>query len=225
MRVAIQAALCYSLSMKRFYCLLLLLCLLPGLCACGRDKNAPIDPGLRTDNDIPIQVTPTPLLTRSVSIPITLDNWDAYFEIREIPLYLFNPNGGVLELKQNYCVVLREEFAHRMLTYGDYRVNFTVSFDVYVNQLDYDKENNLFLHTDDLFYAMRAEHTCAFTAMALPTGASGSSYGAYLQSLKPDYENAFFTGTANYTDGVWAGFYVDLGSVEVLSAEGTLDLG
>ena len=212
--------------MKRLYCLLLLLCLVPALCACGRDKNAPIDPGLKVDNTIPTQVTPTPLLTRSVSVPITMDNWGDYFQIREIPLYLYNPNGGVLELKQFYCVVLRDEYAHRMLTHGDFRVDFEIGFDVYVNQLDYDKENNVFLHTDDLFYAVRADHTCAFTAMALPASASGSSYGSYAQSLSTgSFDNAFFTGTAHYTDGVWAGFYVDPASIEVLAASGTLDLG
>ncbi len=112
-----------------------------------------------------------------------------------------------------------------MRTSGAYQVEFTVGFDVYVDTLDIDLDNRSFSHTDDLLFALRAEHTCTFTAQALPKSASGGTYADYLADLAPQYRNAFFSGSAHYTDGVWAGFYVDLATVELLSAEGTLELG
>lgn len=213
--------------MKRIICVLLIAVLCLALCGCGRRKTAPSDAGATTEY-VPAAETPaapTPLYSSTTEIPITLENWSTYFEICEIPLYVTNPNGGVLEVKQNYCVALREEVAHRLQPNGASHVEFEIGFDVYVNTLDQDVENNLFLHTDDLLYALRADHTCVFTSSALPKSAYGASYNTFLQSLAPTYQNAFFTGSAQYTDGVWAGFYVDLSTVEVISVQGTLELG
>ena len=199
------------------------LCLL--LCACGRNKAAPVEPGLTTESVVLAEPTPSPGYTRFDSIPITSENWNVYFEISEVPLFILNPNGGVRELVQNYCVTLREEFAHRMRTSGSYQVDFEIAFDVYVDTLEIDLDNRSFSHTDDLLFALRADHSCSFTAHALPRSAAGGTYADYLVNLAPQYRNAFFSGSAHYTDGVWAGFYVDLSTVEVLSASGTLELG
>ena len=205
-------------------CLLFSLCLT--LCACGKQKSAPAGPGESPAPDVYIaEATPNTVYSRYESIPITPENWSTYFEISEVPLFILNPSGGVRELVQNYCVTLREEFAHRMRTDGGYTVNFEIGFDVYVDTLEIDLDQRSFRHEDDLLYALRADHTCAFTARALPKSAAGGSYGDYLMNLAPMYQNAFFSGSAHYSDGVWAGFYVDLSTVEVLSAEGTLELG
>ena len=94
----------------------------------------------------------------------------------------------------------------------------------YVDTLDIDLDARTYAHTSDMLYALRAEHNCAFTAKALPKNAAGGTYSDYLVNLAPAYRNAFFSGSAHYTDGVWAGFYVDLSTIEVVSAEGTLEL-
>lgn len=215
--------------MKRLFCILLILALSLTLCACGRRDARAEAPGA-TNEYAPAETaalpepSAPPLNSASTSIEITPDNWATYFEICEVPLYMLNPNGGVLEVEQNYCVVLREELAHRLQPYGSYRVDFEIGFDVYVNTLDFDLNNYVFLHTDDLLYALRAVHTCSFTSTALPKSAYGSSFNTYLQNQQATYRNAFFTGSANYTDGVWAGFYVDLNTVEIVSVQGTLEL-
>ena len=219
---------CYGGYMKKTVLLLLTLVLCLALAACGKSKAAPEEPGETSEYSAGAEavVTPVPLPLRSAEeIEITPENWSLYFTVAEGPLYMFNPNGGVRELEQNYCIVLRDEFLHRFRDYGSYRVDFEVSFDVYVNSLDYDKENNLFLHTDDLYFAKQAQHRCSFTASALNLSSYGSNYADYLSGLEPSYLNAFFTGSANYSDGVWAGFYVDLNSVQILDARGTLSLG
>lgn len=213
---------------KQIAFLLLLVCCL-ALCACGKKKEPPAETGSTTEYAVPTEyvppVTEAPVYSRFESIEITMDNWNTYFEITEVPLFILNPNGGIREMVQNYCITLREEFSHRLRPIGDYGVDFTVGFDVYVDTLDIDLDNKTFSHTDDLLYALRAEHKCRFTARALPRNAAGGNYADYLLNLAPAYENAFFSGSAHYTDGVWAGFYVDLSTIEVLSAQGTLELG
>ena len=214
--------------MKKLLSFFLLLCLALSLCACARRQPAAQKADQTAATPIPTEsiVEPTPVVYANFdSIEITLDNWSNYFEISEVPLFILNPNGGIRELVQNYCVTLREEFAHRLRTEGSYTVDFEIAFDVYVDTLDIDLDNHSFRHTDDLLYALRADHTCAFTARALPKSAAGGTYADYLLNLAPIYRNAFFSGSAHYTDGVWAGFYVDLSTVTVLSAQGTLELG
>ena len=226
--VAFPAPICYLGTMKKLFSLVLLFSLCLALCACGKGKTGPAEPGRLTETPIPTalpEAAPQTFYSRYEQIPITADNWNTYFEISEVPLFILNPNGGVRELVQNYCVTLREEFMHRMRLDGGYAVQFTIGFDVYVDTLDIDLDNRSFRHTDDLLFALRAEHPCSFTARALPKSASGGTYADYLLNLAPMYKNAFFSGSAHYSDGAWAGFYVDLATVEVLSAEGTLELG
>ena len=216
--------------MKKWIALLLLLSLCLSLCGCGKKKEPPAETGQTSEYAVPTEYIPPvtqelPVYTRFDSIEITLDNWDTYFEITEVPLFILNPNGGIREMVQNYCVTLREEFSHRLRTTGSYGVDFTIGFDVYVDTLDIDLDNKTFTHTADMLYALRAEHNCRFTASALPKSAAGGTYADYLLNLAPAYFNAFFSGSAHYTDGVWAGFYVDLSTVTVVSAAGTLELG
>lgn len=216
--------------MKKLLSLLLLVSLCLTLCACGRRGTPPAETGETSEYPLPAEAIPQVAQEPSDyrhydTIEITPENWATYFEICEIPLFILNPNGGIREMVQNYCVALREELAHRMRTMGAYEVDFTIDFDVYVDTLDIDLEAHSYAHTSDMLYALRAEHTCAFTAKALPKSAAGGTYSDYLVNLAPAYRNAFFSGSARYTDGVWAGFYVDLSTVTVVSAQGTLELG
>ena len=216
--------------MKKLLILLFLSSLCLTFCACGRGREQPAETGTTSEYPLPTEALPQvtqepPSYQRSEMIEITPENWSTYFEICEIPLFILNPNGGIREMVQNYCVTLREEFSHRMRTIGAYEVDFTISFDVYVDTLDIDLDARSYAHTSDLLYALRAEHSCAFTAKALPKSAAGGTYADYLVNLAPAYRNAFFSGSAHYTDGVWAGFYVDLSTVEVVSVQGTLELG
>ncbi len=215
--------------MKKLFSLLLLASLCLALCACGKSKAPPAEAGRTSEYPLPTesitQATPEPVNSGHYdSIVITPDNWSLYFEICEVPLFILNPNGGIREAVQNYCVALREEFAHRMRTIGAYEVDFTIGFDVYVDTLDIDLDARTYAHTSDMLYALRAEHTCAFTSRALPKNAAGGTYSDYLVNLAPAYRNALFSGSAHSTDGVWAGFYVDLDTIQVVAVEGTLEL-
>ncbi len=215
--------------MKKLLSILLLVTLCVSLAACGRGGKTSAEAGRTSEYPLPTELPPQvtqepPSYQHFESIPITQENWSTYFEICEVPLFILNPNGGIREMVQNYCVSLRDDIAHRMRSIGAYEVDFTIAFDVYVDTLDIDLDAHTFAHTSDLLYALRAEHSCAFTARALPKSAAGGTYADYLVNLAPAYRNAFFSGSAHYTDGVWAGFYVDLNTVEVVSVEGTLEL-
>ncbi len=214
--------------MKKQIAVILLLLLSLCFCACGK-KSQPIDTGDTNEYQVDIlPVTPEPTVqtfTHFESIPIDAENWSTYFEIREIPLYMLNPNGGILEAEQNYCVALREAYLPMLRSSDSYQVDFTVAFDVYVNTLDIDLSSYRFQHTDDRLFALRAEHSCVFNQRALHSSDANASYDRFLNEGVPYYQNAFFTGSATYTDGVWAGFYVDPSTLQVLSASGTLELG
>ena len=227
--VAFERSLCYRKNMKKLLSLFLCVLLCLSVCACGRNGTPPAQAGRTSEYPLPTesisQAAQEPVDPAYCdSIEITAENWDIYFEICEVPLFILNPNGGIRELVQNYCVALREEFAHRMRTIGAYEVDFTIGFDVYVDTLAIDLDARSFAHTSDMLFALRAEHNCAFTAKALPKNAAGGTYADYLVNLAPAYRNAFFSGSAHYTDGVWAGFYVDLSTVEVVAVQGTLEL-
>ena len=215
--------------MKNRFVVLVLLLLSLSLFGCGKAKGQPIDSGDANEYTVDVlPVTPEPTVqvyTHFETVTITDENWSTYFEIREIPLYMLNPNGGILEAEQNYCVALRDVYLPMLRSSDSYQVDFTVDFDVYVNTLDIDLSTYRFSHTADMLFAVRAEHSCVFNQRALHSSDANASYDRFLINGAPSYQNAFFTGSANYTDGVWAGFYVDLSTLQVVSASGTLELG
>ena len=227
--LAISDGLCYGEAMKKRIAVIVLLLLCLTLCACGRSEARPIDTGDTNEYLVDVlPVTPEPtvqIYTHFETVAITNENWSTYFEIREIPLYMLNPNGGILEAEQNYCVALREAYLPMLRASDSYQVDFTVDFDVYVNTLDIDLSDYSFSHTADTLFAVRAEHSCVFNQRALHSSDANASYDRFLINGSPNYQNAFFTGSARYTDGVWAGFYVDPSTLQVVSANGTLELG
>ena len=225
--------------MKRLICLLLALASLLCLCACGK-KSDPEEPAETPPEDALIQVdiftpaeeasstpAPTPDTRHYREIAIDEGNWDTYFTLREIPLYSITSSGVIAQICQTYCVVLRDEYADLAISSGDYRVEFSLTFDVYYNTLDVDTKEYRYGHTNDFGYAdapmkeATATKTAVFDRNALPTSAYGTDFSRYR-----GYSNAFFSGWANINmeSKVWSGFYIDLSQVKVESASGTLQL-
>ena len=73
---------------------------------------------------------PTPDTRPSHRVEISLSNWETYFQLREIPLYSITSSGVIAQVCQTYCVVLRDEYLDQVIGGGDYRVDFSFSFDV-----------------------------------------------------------------------------------------------
>ena len=193
--------------MKRLICLLLALASLLCLCACGK-KSDPEEPAETPPEDALIQV----------------DIFTPAEEASSTPA----PTPGVIaQICQTYCVVLRDEYADLAISSGDYRVEFSLTFDVYYNTLDVDTKEYRYGHTNDFGYAdapmkeATATKTAVFDRNALPTSAYGTDFSRYR-----GYSNAFFSGWANINmeSKVWSGFYIDLSQVKVESASGTLQL-
>lgn len=227
--------------MKRLICIVLALALSLSLCACGRSageraptpapEELPVLPtpevALLTPEESTATPPPTPDTRPYHQVEIGPANWDTYFQLREIPLYSITNSGVISQVCQTYCVVLRDAYVDQVIGGGDYRVEFSLSFDVYYNTLDVDTKNYHYGHTDDFGYdgaplkEASATKTAVFDSRALPYSAYGTDYSRY-----SGYSNAFFSGWANINmeSKVWSGFYIDLSQVKMESVSGILYL-
>ncbi len=196
--------------MRRILALLLLCSLCFTLCACGKKQEEPVE-----------TVTPVQMQRSYRSYEITPDNWQQYFEIVEIPLYILTSTEIISQVCQNYCVVLKDEYLPYLNPEGMYSVRFELNFDIYVETLEIDTVHYTYRHMGDRLYATNATKTAVFDRAALPRSAYGTDYNA-----RVGYANAFFNGWAQMQpeSKVWAGFYLDPSAVQVLSAAGTIEL-
>ena len=207
----------------------LLAALLLLLCACSQSSDTPApaaaEPGSAQTGSAPVP-TPganTPVYTGSYHRQtITADNWQTYFELKEIPLYTVVQDGVIAQVCQYYCVVLRDEYRPYLKPDGSYHVDFELRFDLYIDTMDIDTNEGVYRHTDDLFYAVEATKTARFDRFALPAEAYGAD-----ASLYTGFSNAFFTGycALHAESEVWSGFYIDLSQVKLVSVSGSLELG
>ena len=241
--------------MKRLLCILLALVLSLGLCACGATAGEPapteipegalptlpaIELWPSSKDDPAATPKPTPDLRPYHVVEITPDNWYYFFQLREIPLYSINSSGVIAQVCQTYCVVLREEYQDQVISDGDYRVEFSFTFDVYYNTLDVDTQNFRYGHTNDFGYPdapvygqgdggghtapmkeATATKSASYDRYALRFSAYGTDYSRY-----HGYSNAFFGGWANINmeSKVWSGFYIDLNQVRLESVSGYLQI-
>ena len=228
--------------MKRFLCICLILALCLSFCACGK-KAAEIPAAPEEEETVAVPTpepwtaapewTPEPTAestpdTRSFHrVDITADNWNTYFQLREIPLYSITNSGVIAQVYQTYCVVLRDEYLDLVIGDGDYKVDFTFTFDVYYNTLDIDTTNYTYRHTDDFgvpgapLKEATATKSASYDRYALRFSAYGTDYSRY-----HGYSNAFFGGWANINmeSKVWSGFYIDLNQVRLESVSGYLQI-
>ena len=151
--------------MKRVISLLLIFALCLPLCACGKKAEESAAP---TEAQQPIE-TVTPVQMRTYrSYEINSDNWNMYFEIAEIPLYILTSTEIISQVCQNYCVVLKDDYLPYLNPEGNYSVRFDVAFDIYVETLDIDTVHYTYRHMGDTLYADKAAKTCLFDRGALP---------------------------------------------------------
>ena len=221
--------------MKRGCLILLAVLLMFSLSACGEKSESPAEPPADGAQSVlpagssaaPIEEgtaeTPAPAYTGSYHrVDITADNWADYFELKEIPLYTVSQGEVIAQVCQYYCVVLREEYRPYLKPAGNYRVDFSLRFDLYIDTMEIDTNEGVYRHTDDLFYAVETTKSASFDRYALPTSAYGADASGY-----GGFSNAFFTGycALHAESGVWSGFYIDLGQVKLESVSGYLELG
>ena len=204
--------------MKRILALLLVCAMCLSLCACGKKQEEAIEAAAPEAVET---VTPVQMQRSYRSYEITADNWQQYFEIVEIPLYILTSTEIISQVCQNYCVVLKDEYLPYLNPEGDYSVRFDISFDIYVETLDIDTVHYTYRHMGDTLYADKSTKTAIFNRSALPKSAYGTDYNA-----RVGYANAFFNGWAQVQpeSKVWAGFYIDPAAVQVVSASGTIEL-
>ena len=221
--------------MKRSLLILWILLLCLALCACGKasapdvlpagDFTPPVVPTPEPWSDAPdtapvvSEPTPGPDNRNYREVIITAENWNQYFQLREIPLYSITNSGVIAQVYQTYCVVLRDEYLSEVKPDGDYSVSFSFNFDLYYNTLKVDTKSYTYGHTDDTMFEVNATKSAVYDKDALHYSAYGTDHSRY-----SGYSNAFFTGWANiHPDSkVWSGFYIDLSQVKLLSVEGSI---
>ena len=98
--------------------LLFLLALALCLSGCGRQQVQEAPPPVPEASEAPVYAAPDAAAPaapawRYQSVPITADNWTEYFALSELPLYAVTSDGSISQVCQNYCVVLRDEYADR----------------------------------------------------------------------------------------------------------------
>ena len=213
----------------------LLLALL-ALSGCGRRQTAlpdNITPGVPetvTAPDTPqtaAESAPAAMLPDSGNyeeVLITADNWRQFFEIVELPMTVKNSFEEIDEIKQYYCVVLRDEYAARMRYRAGWSVRFTFTFPIDIETLDFKPDAFRYFHTDDHIFATEATRDAVFDWNALGKDAWGQELDVYLLTHSADYQNFFFQGTASYAYDVWQGFYIDIDQVRLESVSGSLQL-
>ena len=217
--------------MKRILALLLALCCLLSLCACssveGGASQSAGSPSRPHGGASPSAQGGTGADAPSYSgsyhrVTITKDNWTDYFELKEIPLYTVTQGEVIAQVCQYFCVVLRDEYLPYLKPAGNYKVEFSFRFDLYIDTMDIDTNEGRYGHTDDLFYAVETTKSAVFDRSALPASAYGGDASAY-----EGFSNAFFTGycALHAESRVWSGFYIDLSKVTLESVSGALELG
>ena len=168
--------------MKRILSLLLALCCLLSLCACSSGENGASlpagRPGRPQSGAADSSQTGTGAAVPNYSgkyhrVAITADNWADYFELKEIPLYTVTQGDVIAQVCQNFCVVLREEYLPYLNPNGNYRVEFSFRFDLYIDTMDINTNEGVYDHTDDLFYAVETTKNAVFDRYALPSTAYG----------------------------------------------------
>ena len=92
--------------MKRILCLLLILALCLSLCACGKKNEEIVAAGPDAVPAPEVPVASTPDNRRYARVDINMDNWNTYFELREVPLYSVTSTEVIAQVYENYCVVL-----------------------------------------------------------------------------------------------------------------------
>ena len=166
--------------MKRTLIILLTVCLLLSLCACGKEEA-----------EEPVQIlapqeTPNPVF----EVKITLDNLYDYFEYREYPAAVKNDNGGISNVQVSYGLALKEGYtAANSSKYKDtMEITFTAdgvvnsgSFDVDFATLQYrgtvtSTERNSITHT--LKFWPKGDRTTTWTF-----GNYSDSYILYLENF------------------------------------------
>lgn len=166
--------------MKRTLIILLTVCLLLSLCACGKEEA-----------EEPVQIlapqeTPNPVF----EVKITLDNLYDYFEYREYSAAVKNDSGGISNVQVSYGLALKEGYtAANSSKYKDtMEITFTAdgvvnsgSFDVDFATLQYSgtvtsTERNSITHT--LKFWPKGDRTTTWTF-----GNYSDSYILYLENF------------------------------------------
>lgn len=221
-----------NIRKERYLAVLLFALLVLSGCAARRETvpdnlppSAPEAPYAAVPDAAPVEIAPTMRPADNGNyeeVLINADNWRQFFEIVELPMTVKNSFGEIDEIKQYYCVVLRDEYAQRMRYHAGWSVKFTFTFPIDIETLDFKPDAFQYFHTDDHLFATEATRDAVFDWNALGKDAWGQERDVYLLTHSADFQNAFFQGTASYAYDVWQGFYINIDQIRLESVSGSV---
>lgn len=129
-------------------------------------------------------------LARYETVEITPENWDTYFEIREVPLYIDDAFGEVREIYLAYCVVLREEYVSKLCVEEDMSIIFEFEYDYRPVDLQVDKVAHTYAYTEIMGNLNTETRTATYNVNALTSEATFADYDSANEVSR---ENAFAT--------------------------------
>lgn len=108
--------------MKRRFLFAVVLCLMLGLCACGSNENTDTN----NQDNATMQDSVTNEEPKYVTIELTKENWNEYFEIKEIPTITKDKFDDICEVRvRNPYLCLKEKYIN---CYVDF--DFSVEWDI-----------------------------------------------------------------------------------------------
>lgn len=166
-------------------------------------------------------------LARYQTIDITPANWDKYFEIIDIPIFVDDDFEEVEQIVFSYCVVLKEPYVPQLCVRDALEVIFKVEYDYYDVPLSVDTNAHTFNYIENETSARRHEaKTAKFTEDSLGRDSIG-----YILAENDDLssliqkENTLVAVSARYHSSVneW-GYKLILENIVVTKSSGSITL-
>lgn len=108
------------------------------------------------------------ILSHFTEVEITVDNWQNYFTIAEVPLYTKNDFNEVISIYFKNDLVLTEDSAARIFNLKDSKVIFEFSIKTTAQYIDFDKNSGEYTSVEATEYKWNEEitttHTWEFSA-------------------------------------------------------------
>ena len=169
--------------MNKAILILLVLGLCLCLCACGKyakydDLIGYIEAGDEENaiNEVLVlleQNKPETTEPATITVELTMDNWQEYFEIRVCESKHYNAFGELEETRRGDAICLKERYLSSLTT-GGAEVAFKVT--ATIEHWEYDEENNIFVENGTVCESLNYEEERVLSTMDLRSQSNTDTY-------------------------------------------------
>lgn len=174
--------------MKKAILILLVLGLCLCLCACGKyakyddligyieagdEENAINEVLVLLEQNKPETTEPEITEPATITVELTMDNWQEYFEIRSCEEKHYNAFGELEETRRGDAICLKERYLSSLTT-GGAEVAFKVT--ATIEHWEYDEENNIFVENGTVCESLNYEEERVLSTMDLRSQSNTDTY-------------------------------------------------